>query len=109
MIVHFIGVWLFWGSCLVVSSSYIKLIRAIYRQRIYIIGKIVRHVALLVTEISWHKQNFMINPPSLGYKTEFYKLSEIVIAFFLRINMSPSNRLLLLNLVKTNEKKSKSV
>ena len=51
------------GRFLVTPSSYIKLVRAVYRQRMFFVfGTLFRHVALLVTEISRQDQNFRISP-----------------------------------------------
>ena len=58
--------WLFRGKFPAAPSNYIKLVRAVYRQRIYyIFGTIFKHVALLVTEISRQDQNFRSIPRTL--------------------------------------------
>ena len=46
-------------------SSYIKLVRAVYNKIMYFIDTIFRHVALLVTELSRHDENFQNTPRKL--------------------------------------------
>ena len=56
--------WLFWGRFPGAPSSYINLVRVVYRQRIHnnYLVQFFSYVALLVTEKSHHDQNFWIIP-----------------------------------------------